>query len=182
MDREKKVTLHPLFSESQIRSRIDALVKEIVSSFECREWIVIGLLKGSFMFLADLSRHFYLHDIHIIVDFMGVSSYGSGTESSGQVKVTSDIAHNIQNQNVLLVDDILDTGRTMKFTSQLMFERKPALLKTCVLLDKPERRVVPFQADYVGFQVPDDFVVGYGLDYDGRYRERPDISILSFEK
>ena len=182
MSPTKSFVLRSLYSESQIRTRIEDLVKEIMSSCVCREWIVIGLLKGSFMFLADLARQFYYNDIPIIIDFMGVSSYGSGTNSSGQLKLTSEIAHDIQNQNVLLVDDILDTGRTLKYTYNILLEREPALMKTCVLLDKPERRIVPFQADYVGFTIPNHFVAGYGLDYDGRYRERPDISILSFEK
>ena len=168
-----------LFKEEEIRERVSELVKEIAKDFQCEELMVIGLLRGSFMFMADLVRLFYTHHIKLIVDFMTVSSYGSSTESSGRVKFLRDISINIAGQCVLLVDDILDTGRTMDSVYKHLLKDNPAQIKTCVFLDKPERRIVPFTPDYVGFQVPDEFVIGYGLDYDGRYRELPYISTVS---
>jgi len=139
------------------------------------------VLKGSFMFTADLVRRLYEEKVPIQIDFLQVSSYGSGTESSGQLKLTRDISMDIRSHHVLLVDDILDTGRTSAFVHKHLKERDPAWLKTCMFLDKPARRVVPFKPDFVGFTVPDAFVVGYGLDFDGRYRERPDISLVRFK-
>ena len=155
------------------------LVDRMAADFEGDELHVIGLLRGSFMFTADLVRLLYRHHIPLIVDFMTVSSYGGGTESSGAVKMTRDIDIDLRGQQVLLVDDILDTGRTLDYASRRLAETQPASLKTCVFLDKPSRRVVPFEADYVGFTVPDFFVVGYGLDYDGRYRELPHLSVVT---
>jgi len=133
------------------------------------------------MFAADLVRLLHLHKIPLQIDFITASSYGAGTESSGKVKLQHDISTDIAGKWVLLIDDILDTGRTMKAVSNHLLASKPAVLKTCVFLDKPERRVIPFQTDYVGFTIPDKFVVGYGLDYDNRYREYPYVATVSFE-
>ncbi len=134
------------------------------------------------MFLSDLVRMLYLQNIPLIIDFMIVSSYGSRRESSGNVKLIRDISVYIERKNVLLIDDILDTGRTLNFVAKHLIDKKPAVLKSCVFLDKTVPRAVDFKPDYVGFTVPDCFIVGYGLDYDGRYRELPHVSVLSFER
>ncbi len=170
-----------LISESKLKQRIKSLVKRIAHDLRGNELVVIGLLRGSFMFLSDLARMLYLQDIPLIIDFMIVSSYGSQTKSSGNVKLIRDISVNIEGKNVLLIDDILDTGQTLNFVAKHLIDKKPALLKSCVFLNKTVPRTVDFKPDYVGFTVPDSFVVGYGLDYNGRYRELPHISILSFE-
>jgi hypoxanthine phosphoribosyltransferase len=181
MNPHPNIILKPFIDEIDIRQRVEAMVGEIASDFNGDELIVIGVLKGSFMFLADLVRHLYRHGIPLLIDFMQVSSYGSDTVSSGKIVMTHDISTDIAGKCVLLVDDILDTGRTSDFLKNHLLDKKPAQLKTCVFLDKPKRRAVPFQADYVGFRVPDAFVVGYGLDYDNRYRERPSLSLVTFK-
>ena len=177
----RQAILEPLINETDLHAGISTLVDQIADDFEGDELYVIGLLRGSFMFTADLVRLLYRHDIPLIVDFMTVSSYGGGTESSGTVNMIRDIDTDLSGQQVLLVDDILDTGRTLDYASRRLAEARPASLKSCVFLDKPNRRVVPFEADYVGFTVPDLFVVGYGLDYDGRYRELPHLSVVTSE-
>lgn len=169
----------PLFKSGQIKQRIVSLAREIADDFRDAEPVVVGLLKGSFMFLSDLIRQIHQQDIPLFVDFMGVSSYGDSTESSGSVSLVLDVTMDVKDRPVLLVDDIIDTGRTLEFAQRHLMTKKPGLLKTCVLLDKPSRRAVSIQPDYVGFTVPDAFVVGYGLDYQGRYRELPFISILT---
>ena len=174
------IILTPFITEPDVQSRVGALVGEIAEAFDGKELVVVGLLKGSFMFMADLVRLLYRHDIRLVIDFMVVSSYGPGTESSGAIEMTRDITTEVAGRAVLLVDDILDTGRTMACVSEHLGAKGPSLLKTCVFLDKPERRAVPFEADHVGFTIPDAFVVGYGLDYDGRYRELPYLSTVSF--
>ena len=175
------VELKPLIEEQKIKERVEGLVEEIVNDLHQNELVVIGLLKGSFMFLADLVRQLHSHKIPIIIDFMTVSSYGSGIESSGKIEMTRDVSSDIADSHVLLVDDILDTGITLDFVYNHLKEMGPAVLKTCVLLEKTERRKVHFEADYVGFNVPNAFVVGYGLDYDNRYRELPYVSLLSIK-
>ena len=179
MNRDKHPILEPLITEEKIKVRVQKLVETLVEDFTGDELVVIGLLKGSFMFLSDLVRLLYQHEIPLLIDFLTVFSYGSGTESSGEVRLDRDISVDVQNKRVLLVDDILDSGRTLYFVSKHLLKKNPLLLKTCVFLDKPSRRVVSFHADYVGFTVPDAFVVGYGLDYDGRYRELPHVAVLS---
>ena len=169
----------PLFNAARIKQRIVSLAREIADDFRDTEPVVVGLLKGSFMFLSDLIRQIHQQDIPLCVDFMGVSSYGDGMESSGNVRLFLDVTMDIEGRAVLLIDDIIDTGRTLQFAHHHLMTKKPELLKTCVLLDKPSRRAVSIQPDYVGFTVPDAFVVGYGLDYQGRFRELPFISTLS---
>ena len=174
--------LEPLINEADLHAGIGKLVNRIAADFNGDELVVIGLLRGSFMFAADLVRLLYRHDIPLVIDFMTVASYGAGTESSGTVDMMRDIHVKLEGKQVMLVDDILDTGRTLDFASRHLADFKPASLRTCVFLDKPSRRVVPFEADYVGFTVPDLFVVGYGLDYDGRYRELPHLSVVASGK
>lgn len=155
--------LEILITEDEIKRRIKQLAKEVENIFPSGEdLIVIGLLKGSFMFVSDLVREIRRP---VLVDFMSVSSY-VGTESSGNVSIKKDIDINIKGKNVLLVDDILDTGRTFKKVLEIIQSKNPKDIKTCVLLDKPARRVVDIEADLVGFSIPDYFVVGYGLDWD----------------
>ena len=155
--------LELLIPEEEIKRRISQLVEEIERYFPPDgELVVVGLLKGSFVFVSDLVRGF---ERPVFVDFMSVSSY-RGTESTGNVEVKKDLDMDIRGKNVLLVDDILDTGRTFKKVLELLQTREPKEIKTCVLLDKPSRRVVDISADFVGFEIPDHFVVGYGLDWD----------------
>lgn len=170
-----------LISADQIARRVDELVMELKPHCQSGNLVMIGILRGSFMFLADLVRDLYQHGVHPRIDFLTLESYGSGTVSSGNVKITKDITVDVRGAEVLLIDDILDTGRTLAFAKQLMQQKGAARVLTCALLDKPERRVVPVQADFVGFTIPDHFVVGYGLDYDSRYRELPYISTLTLE-
>ena len=155
--------LELLIPEEEIKRRISQLAEEIEKHFPPDgELVVVGLLKGSFVFVSDLVRELKRP---VIVDFMSVSSY-RGTESTGNVEVKKDLDTDIKGKHVLLVDDILDTGRTFKKVLQLLRTREPEEIKTCVLLDKPSRRVVDIKADFVGFEIPDHFVVGYGLDWD----------------
>lgn len=165
-----------LISAEQIAGRVDQLVAEMQSHCRAENLVLIGILRGSFMFLADLVRDLYQHGVHPRIDFITLESYGSGTESSGTVKITKDITVDISGAVVILIDDILDTGRTLNFAKTLMLQKGASRVLTCALLDKPERRVVPINADFVGFTIPDHFVVGYGLDFDSRYRELPYIA------
>ncbi len=181
MNHRENFILKPLITEFDVKVRVDNLVKEIASEYGGEELVIIGLLKGSFMFMADMARLFYLHHIPLVIDFIVVSSYGSSTVSSGKVVISRDITTDIRDKWVLLIDDILDSGQTMYQATKHLLKKRPAVLKTCVFLEKTQRRVVDFQADYVGFKVPDEFIVGYGLDYDSRFRELPNLSIISFE-
>lgn len=169
-----------LFNKAAIAERVDTLVDEIIAANAAEDPVVIGILKGSFMFLADLMRSFHRHGIHPRIDFMTLSSYGSGIASSGMVTVIHDIRETIAGAHVLVVDDILDTGRTLAFTKKLLLERGAAAVSTCVLLDKQAQRAMEFEADFSGFRIEDCFVVGYGLDYDNLYRELPHIAKVRF--
>lgn len=176
---------HPIrlvsyISKEKIQERLKALVEEIVRDCQNEDIVVIGLLKGSFVFLADLIREFYEHQHPLRIDFMAVSSYGAGTKSPGKVQMVKDITMDIENQTVLLVDDILDSGNTLTYVMEHLKAMHPASVKSCVLLDKPSRREKPIQADYVGFSIDNHFVVGYGLDFDNRYRELPAIALVEF--
>ncbi len=167
-----------LITEEEIKSRVFELGKQISEDFGGEDIVVIGLLKGCFMFIADLMRAI---DSHVAVDFMAVSSYGSGTVSSGEIKVKKDYSIDIEGKNVLVIDDILDTGRTLAFVKDYLSVKSPKSIKICTLLDKPDRRTSKVNVDYVGFSVPDQFVVGYGLDYDEKYRNLPFIGVLKPE-
>jgi hypoxanthine phosphoribosyltransferase len=168
-----------LIDKNEIAERVDELIDAIADGTNPRNLVVIGILKGSFMFLADLTRSFHRHNVHPRIDFLTLSSYGSGTVSSGTVSIIHDIREDIQEADILLVDDILDTGRTLAFTKTLLLERGARSVHTCVLLDKKAHRAVEFEADYVGFAIDDHFVVGYGLDYNNLYRELPHIAKLN---
>lgn len=171
-----------LIDEVRIRNRIAILAEEIAEEFNKEPLVVVGLLNGSFVFLADLIRQLNRFSLSLIIDFMRISSYGSGMVTSREPKLVQDISVSIKNRHVLIVDDILDTGYTLAFVKEHLKDDGPAGLSSCVFLDKSECRQVDIRADYVGFTIPDAFVVGYGLDYDGRYRELPCVSVLSEEE
>lgn len=164
-----------LFSEEELKRRVAEMGAQITKDYEGKKPVIISILRGSYIFMADLTREI---KIPCTVDFMAVSSYGSGTSSSGQVKILKDLSENIEGRDVLVVEDILDSGNTLSYLLQLLKARKVASVKLCTLLDKPARRTKNVQADYVGFTVPDYFVVGYGLDYAEYYRNLPYIGIL----
>jgi len=163
-----------LITEVQIARRIRTLACEIEKDFRGRETVVVSLLNGTVVFLADLIRHL---NVPLRLDFIGVSSYGAGTES-GDLVFTKELRLDVRGRDVLLVDDILDTGKTMSRVLTKLRQLKPRRIKTCVLLDKAARRVEKITADYVGFEIPDHFVVGYGLDYAERYRNLPFVGVL----
>lgn len=169
-----------VFTDAQIRSRVDQLVDEMAVHCQSDNFVMIGILRGSFMFLADLVRDLYEHNLHPRIDFITLESYGRGTESSGQVQITKDITVDVKDADILLIDDILDTGRTLTYASEHLNGLGARSVKTCTLLDKPSRRVIPIEADYVGFTIEDFFVVGYGLDYDSYYRELPYLAKVTF--
>ncbi len=166
-----------LITEAQLAKRVRALSTEIERDFKGREMVVVSLLNGTVMFLADLIRHLSLP---LRLDFIGVSSYGAGT-TSGELVFTKELRLDVRGRDVLLVDDILDTGRTMKRVLAKLRPLKPRRIKTCVLLDKPARRTEKIRADYIGFSIPDLFVIGYGLDYAERYRNLPFVGVLKPE-
>jgi len=169
-----------LFTPEQIEQRVNTLIEEIAESCEAENLVMIGILRGSFIFLADLVRGFEQHDLHPRIDFITLASYGSGTESSGSVRILHDIDENLADADVVVVDDILDSGCTLSFARNLFLERGARSVRTCVMLDKQTERIVEITADYTGFPVEDVYVVGYGLDYDNRYRELPYIAKVTF--
>ena len=166
-----------LFTDDQIAACIRRMSKEIERDFRGREMVVVALLNGTVMFLGDLIRHLSLP---LRLDFIGVSSYGAGTES-GELVFTKELRLDVRGRDVLLVDDILDTGKTMHRVLEKLRLLRPRRIKTCVLLDKPERRTKKAKADYVGFVIPNVFVVGYGLDYAEKYRNLPFVGVLKQE-
>ena len=166
------------FTEDQLAERVRELGRQISAEYKGRNPIFIGVLKGSFVFMADLMRAM---DIYCDIDFMSVSSYGSGTKTTGAVKITKDLSHDIEGRHVIIVEDILDSGLTLNYLRSYLEVRQPASIKICTLMDKPARRQAPIHADYVGFECPDAFIVGYGLDFAERYRNLPYIGVLKPE-
>lgn len=165
-------------SEEEIQAMVRKLGEQITRDYEGKEVLFVGVLKGCFMFMADLVR---ACDVMCKVDFMVVSSYNDGTVSTGAVQIVKDLSENIEGRHVVIVEDILDSGNTLNYLVRYMNERKPASVRIVTLMDKPDRRRAPVKADYVGFTVPDAFMVGYGLDYQQRYRNLPYIGILKPE-
>lgn len=177
-----------LVSRQQIAERVAELGKQITRDFKGETIIFVGVLKGAAIFLSDLARQVQLDSTF---DFIGVSSYGnrpspvqelrSGWDSTGEVRLTKDVDQSMRDRNVILVEDILDTGLTMTYLKKVMLAHQPRAFKIAALLDKPSRRKQPIEGDYVGFKIPDEFVVGYGLDYAERYRNLPDICVVPRE-
>jgi len=168
-----------LLSEEEVDDRIRQLGEQITKDYEGQEVFLICTLKGASFFACELAKRITLP---LTLDFISVASYGDGTQSSGEVRMIKDLDESIEGKNVIVVEDIVDTGRTLSYLMEILKKRHPKTLKLCSLLDKPERRVVDIQADYTGFQVPDLFVVGYGLDYAQRYRNLPYIGVVENEE
>lgn len=168
-------SLRILISHNRIRTRVHQMAQEIRRDFPNEPMHLVGVLKGSVLFLADLAREL---GGEVSFDFISVSSYGKGMDSTGEVKMIKDLDVSIEGRSVLVVEDILDTGLTLKYLLRLFEERKPKHLRVAVLLDKAERRIADVRADYTGFVIPNEFVVGYGLDYDERYRNLPDVCVV----
>ena len=164
-----------LVTEDELKKINKRLGAQITEDFKGKNLLVLGILKGCVFFMTDLVRNI---DLPLCIDFMTVSSYGSGTESTGRVKITKDVDIDIKDYDVLIVEDILDSGKTLNYVSDILKTRGARSIKIVTLLDKPERRVAPITPDYVGCDVPDEFVVGYGLDYDQKYRNLPYIGQL----
>ena len=167
-----------LFSEEQVKERIAEMGQQISRDYEGKQIHVICALKGGVMFMCDLAKCI---TVPLTMDFMSVSSYGSGTTSSGIVKIVKDLDESIEGKDVLVVEDIIDSGRTLSYLMKILDSRNPASLRLCTLLDKPDRRVTDVSVDYTCFEIPDEFVVGYGLDYDQRHRNLPYIGIVKFK-
>ncbi len=167
-----------LLSEEEVDARIKAIGEQISKDYEGKQIHMICVLKGGTFFMCELAKRI---SVPVSLDFMAVSSYGGDTKSSGVVKIVKDLDEAIQGKDVLVVEDIVDSGRTLSYLLEMLRDRKPASLRLCTLLDKPDRRVIDVPVDYTGFQIPDEFVVGYGLDYDQKYRNLPYIGIISFD-
>ena len=167
-----------LISEEQLKTRISELAKQIEKDYEGKSPVIVGVLKGSVMFYTDLVRQI---DLPLTVDFMSISSYGAGVNSTGEVKIIKDIDGKIGGKDVIIVEDIVDSGYSMNCLLKLFATRSPKSVRVCALLDKPSRRQIPVPIDYTGFQVANEFVVGYGLDYAGLYRNIPFIGVLKKE-
>ena len=172
---ETKITT--LLGEEEVAKRIKEMAEEINRDYAGKEVHLICILKGSVFFTTELAKY-----IPLTMDFMSVSSYGNGTESSGRVRIVKDLDEGIDGKDVLLIEDIIDSGHTLSFLQDMLWTKKPNSLKLCTLLDKPDRRVVEgITVDYVGFVIPDEFVVGYGLDYMQRYRNLPYIGVVHLD-
>ena len=165
-------------SEKEVDDRIQAMGEQISRDYAGKIVHMICVLKGGSFFMCELSKRI---TVPVSLDFMSVSSYGKDTKSSGVVKIVKDLDESIRGKDVLVVEDIVDSGRTLSYLLEMLRDRGPASLRLCTLLDKPDRRVVDVHVDYTGFQIPDEFVVGYGLDYDQKYRNLPYIGIVEFD-
>ena len=164
-----------LYTEEELRRRVKEVGAQITADYYGRQPLLISVLRGSYIFMADLTRAISLD---LTVDFMVVSSYGAGTVSSGQVEIKKDLSDSIEGRDLIIVEDILDSGNTLYYLMDVLKARKPASIRLCTLMDKPDRRTKPITADYVGFTIPDAFIVGYGLDFDERYRNLPYVGVL----
>ncbi len=167
-----------LLSEEEVNARIREMGEQISKDYAGKNIHLICILKGASFFMCELAKRI---DIPVSIDFMSVSSYGESTESSGEIKIKKDLEEPLEGKHVLIVEDIVDTGKTLQYLMGLMKERGAEDVKLCALLDKPDRRLVDVRADYTGFQIPDEFVVGYGLDYAQRHRNLPYIGVVKFD-
>ncbi len=164
-----------LIAEEDVDKKIREIAEKISKDYEGKTVTLICILKGSVFFTCELAKRI---TIPVKLDFMSVSSYGAGTESSGRVKIIKDLDDSVEGKDIIVIEDIIDSGRTLHYLMTLLASRKPNSIKLCTLLDKPDRRVVPVDVDYTGFNIPDKFVVGYGLDYDQNYRNLPYIGVI----
>lgn len=167
-----------LLSEEDVNARIQAIGEQISRDYAGKSVHLVCVLKGGSFFLCELAKRI---TIPVSLDFMSVSSYGGETKSSGVVKIVKDLDEPVRDKDVIIVEDIVDSGRTLSYLMEMLRDRGPASLKLCTLLDKPDRRVIDVDVDYTGFQIPDEFVVGYGLDYDQMYRNLPYIGVVEFD-
>ena len=173
-----KEEINVLIKEDEIVARVKELAEQINRDYEGKTLHLICILKGSVFFTCELAKRI---TVPVTMDFMQCSSYGGDTKSSGIVRIVKDLDENIEGKEVIIIEDIIDSGRTLSHLKKLLGQRNPASLKICTLLDKPERRVVDVDVEYVGFQIEDKFVVGYGLDYDQQYRNLPYIGVVEFD-
>lgn len=165
-----------LFTEEEIQKKVVEIAKNISEDYKGKKVLMLCILKGSVIFFSDLVRNL---DIDCTFDFMVVSSYGNSTSSTGQVMILKDLSYSIEDMDVIIVEDILDTGNTLSYLKKILLQRNPASLKICTFLDKPTRRTQNLEADYSGYTIPDEFVVGYGMDYAELYRNLPFVGVLS---
>ncbi|MGH9322618.1 MAG: hypoxanthine phosphoribosyltransferase [Vicinamibacteria bacterium] len=169
------MSLEVLIPEDRIQARIEALGRQITSDYEGKTVHLVCVLKGAYTFLSDLARHI---DLPVTIDFLAVSSYGKGKSTSGEVQLTKDLDQSLEGKEVIVVEDIADTGLTLNYLLNMLRSRRPASLKVCAFLSKPSRRLLDVAVDYVGFEIPDRFVVGYGLDHDQLYRNLRHVAAL----
>ena len=167
-----------LLSEEEVDKRINEIGKQITKDYEGKSIHLICVLKGGVFFMCELAKRI---EVPVSMDFMAISSYGADTKSSGVIKIVKDLDESITGKDVLVVEDIVDSGRTLSYLLMMLKERKPKSLRLCTLLDKPDRRVIDVDVDYTGFEIPDEFVVGYGLDYAQKYRNLPYIGVVHLE-
>lgn len=168
-------TIRILLTEQEVNKKIEEIGRQVSADYEGKSVHLICVLKGGVFFTCELAKRI---TVPVSMDFMSVSSYGGDTSSSGIVKIVKDLDESLEGKDVLIVEDIIDSGRTLSYLIEILKQRKPASMKLCTLLDKPERRVRDVRVDYVGFNIPDEFVVGYGLDYDQKYRNLPYIGVV----
>ena len=174
-----KEIIKVMLTEKEVDERIQEMGRQISKDYEGKQVHLVCLLKGGSFFMCELAKRI---TVPVSLDFMSISSYGSDTKSSGVVKIVKDLDEPLKGKDVLVVEDIVDSGRTLSYLLEMLRDREPKSLHLCTLLDKPDRRVVDVDVDYTGFQIPDKFVVGYGLDYDQRYRNLPYIGVVEFEE
>lgn len=175
----KNFKVKELIPQEKVEARIKELAAQINKDYEGKEVQLICILKGSIFFTCELAKYI---TVPVVIDFMQCSSYGSDTKSSGIVKLAKDLDEPITGKHVIIIEDIIDSGRTLSHLVKLLGQRQPASMELCTLLDKPERRVVDVPVKYIGFEIPDEFVVGYGLDYDQKLRNLPYIGVVEFEQ
>lgn len=175
----KNFTVKELIPQEKVEARIKEMAAQISKDYEGKEVQLICILKGSIFFTCELAKYI---TVPVILDFMQCSSYGGDTKSSGIVKLAKDLDESITGKHVIIIEDIIDSGRTLSHLVKLLGQRQPASMELCTLLDKPERRVVDVPVKYIGFEIPDEFVVGYGLDYDQELRNLPYIGVVEFEQ
>ena len=178
MEDKMAETIDILISEDEVEKRVRELAEKISADYEGREVCLVGILKGACFFMCDLAKRI---SVPVTIDFMQASSYGGATESSGTVRIKKDVDDSIENKDVIIVEDIVDSGRTLAFLGDFLRSKGASSIRYCTLLDKPERRVVSLHVDYVGFKIPNKFVVGYGMDYDQKYRNLPYIGIVHLD-